>query len=81
MSAAAWTLGGIVVAGIAAWFAARMTAKAPLQQSLNDTFRILIASQERRIGELEAEVSRLRGELRQATQIIESAARLSGKGD
>lgn len=63
---------GVVVAGLLGWFGARHTAIAPLQASLNDAFRTFmkeaqdeIASKDARILELESEIIRQRGEIRQ----------------
>ena len=63
---------GVVVAGLLGWFGARHTAIAPLQVSLNDAFRTFmkeaqddIAFKDARILELESEIIRQRGEIRQ----------------
>lgn len=64
------------------YFAARRTAIAPLQASLNDAFRSAMASWQTeraqliaRVSELEGEVLRQRGEINNHLQIIQSQQR------
>jgi len=78
------------ITGLSGWFAARHTARAPLQQAVNDALRLLMeemqsqlarasahASElERTVKDREAEVVRLRGEARQMQQINHSYVRL-----
>lgn len=81
---------GTVVAALLGYFGARYTATAPLQTALNDAFRslmeelqtkgasdaALILELRQREVELEAEIIRQRGELRQKDQLIDSLTRL-----
>ncbi len=86
---------GVIGAALLAWSAARYSQRAPLQESLNAAFRSVMdeLQTERarliaRISELEsdltnreAEIIRLRGEVRQHLQIQQSQHRLLDKNE
>lgn len=79
---------GVVLAGLLGWFGARRSSIAPLQASLNDAFRTFmqeaqdeIASKDARILELESEIIRQRGEIRQFLAQREAFLRILEKNN
>lgn len=75
-----------IVTLVGGWFAAQFTAVAQLQKTLLDASRLMVAETQAlhardgaRIGELEAEVIRMRGLIRQHQQWEESVRRWAAR--